>query len=118
MLALAACGNGAESVGFVEPDDGATVTSPVRVVMEAEGITIEPAGEVNEGAGHFHIMIDVGCVEPGVEIPADDQHVHFGDASTEASLELMPGEHTLCLQAGDGLHNALDATNEITITVE
>lgn len=118
VLTLAACGDGAGSVSFVEPDDGATVSSPVSVVMQADGITIEPAGEVIEDAGHFHVMIDVGCVTPGDEIPADDQHVHFGDASTETTLELTPGEHTLCLQAGDGLHTALDATDEITITVE
>lgn len=117
-LALAACGDGG-GVSFAEPQDGETVSSPVRVVMQSEEITIEEAGEVREGAGHFHIMVDVGCVEPGETIPADsEQHLHFGDGSTEATVELDPGEHTLCLQVGDGAHTALDATDEITITVE
>jgi hypothetical protein len=80
-------------------------------------VTIEPAGEVQEGAGHFHVMVDVGCVEPGEVIPSDDDHLHFGDGSSETSVELEPAEHALCLQVGDGVHTALDATHEITVTV-
>ncbi len=118
VLLFAACGDGGGGVSFVQPEDGATVSSPVRVVMQSEEIRIEEAGEVREGAGHFHIMVDVECVEPGQTIPEDDQHLHFGDASTEASVDLEPGEHTLCLQVGNGQHAALDATDEITITVE
>ncbi len=57
-------------------------------------------------------------VTPGETIPADDAHVHYGDGATAAQLELSPGEHTLCLQAGDGTHTALDLTDEITFTVE
>ena len=117
VLFFAACGDGGGGVSFAEPEDGATVSSPVRVVMQSEEIRIEEAGEVREGAGHFHIMVDVECVEPGQTIPEDDQHLHFGDASTEASIDLDPGEHTLCLQVGNGQHAALDATDEITITV-
>ena len=135
LVALAACGGddagdaasggdaasngeGAASVSFAEPDDGATVDSPVHVEFEAEGIEIEEAGAVNEGAGHFHVMVDTPCVGEGETIPNDDAHLHFGDASEEAELELEPGEHTLCLQVGDGAHNALSPTDEITITVE
>lgn len=121
VFSLAACAAGTGGTGgvsFAEPADGATVSSPVRVVMQSEEVTIEPAGEVQEGTGHFHVMVDVGCVEPGEVIPSDDDHLHFGDGSSETSVELEPGEHTLCLQVGDGLHTALDATHEITITVE
>jgi uncharacterized protein DUF4399 len=104
-------------VSIASPEDGATVESPFGVSMEADGFTIEPAGEVREGTGHFHLMVDAGCVAPGQEIPEDGSHVHFGDGATEADLDLPPGEHTLCLQAGDGAHTALDLTDEITITV-
>lgn len=106
------------SVSFVSPEDGATVTSPVQVEMRAEGFTIEPAGEVTENAGHFHIMVDTEAVPQGEVIPNDDQHIHYGDGSTTASLELEPGEHTLVLQPGNGIHEAYDVTDEITITVE
>lgn len=107
------------SVEFVEPADGATVTSPVHVEMTATNFTIEPAGEgtVEEGSGHFHIMVDTDCVAVGQTIPSDDAHLHFGTGATEAELELAPGSHTLCLQAGDAAHTALDLTDTITIEV-
>ncbi len=117
VLLFVACGDGNGGVSFAEPEDGQTVASPVQVRMQSEEIRIEEAGEVREGAGHFHIMVDTACVEPGETIPEDDQHLHFGDASTETTIDLDPGEHTLCLQVGNGRHTALDATDEITITV-
>ena len=110
---------GGASVAFVSPKDAATVSAPVAVEMlAAPTITIEEAGEVREGAGHFHIMVDTDCVAAGQLIPADDGHLHFGDGSTKTELELEPGEHTLCLQAGDGAHTAFGLTDEVTITVE
>lgn len=96
---------------------GATVSSPVALTMEAHGVEIEPAGEVRDGAGHFHVLVDVGCVGPGETIPKDDEHVHFGDGSTSSQLELSPGEHTLCLQVGDGAHEALALVHWVTLTV-
>jgi hypothetical protein len=104
-------------VSIASPEDGATVESPFGVSMEADGFTIEPVGEVREGAGHLHLMVDAGCVAPGQEIPDDASHLHFGDGSTETELDLPVGEHTLCLQAGNGAHTALDHTDQITITV-
>ena len=125
-MLLAACGGAAEStepsVRFAEPSDGASVAAPVRVVMAAENFTVEPAGDgiVHEGAGHLHIMIDAPCITAGQTIPKDDAHKHFGDGSTETSLELASGSHTLCLQAADGAHTALAGegmTHTITVTV-
>jgi len=122
VLALAACsGDDAEesSVSFGNVSDGDTVSSPLTVEFETAGdFTIEEAGEINENAGHMHVMVDVDCVAVGEVIPGDDNHIHFGDGSTSADLDLEPGEHTLCLQAGDGEHTALDLTDEITVTVE
>lgn len=106
------------SVAFASPEDGATVTNPVKVEMQATGVTVEPAGEVHENAGHFHVMVDTACVEAGQVIPADDSHRHFGAAQTEAELTLTPGDHTLCLQLADGAHVALDLTETISVTVE
>ena len=110
----------AAGVEFAGVEDGATVSSPVSVEFATTGgfEVISAADGGGDGAGHMHVMIDVGCVAVGEEIPADDSHVHFGDGSTSTELELETGEHTLCLQAGDGDHIAMDATDEITITVE
>lgn len=122
--AMAACGGDEDgevssaSVGVSSPADGATVSSPVIVVMTATDFMIEPAGSVSDQAGHFHVMIDVPCVTPGETIPVDDNHLHFGDGAGRAELELAAGEYELCIQAGDGIHTALDSTETITITVE
>ncbi len=107
----------APEISFVEPTDGATVTSPVKVKMQATNFTIEPAGEVKAGAGHFHIIVDGGCITAGQAIPKDDTHLHYGMAQTEAELTLAPGSHTLCLQVGDGAHTALDLADSITVEV-
>ena len=126
LLALAACGGddassgegGEAAVSFSSPADGDTVSSPVTVEMQAEGFEVAPAAESSEGQGHFHVMVDTECVGEGETVPNVDQHLHFGDGSTSTEIELEPGEHTLCLQAGDQVHSAFGATDEITITVE
>jgi hypothetical protein len=124
LAGLAACsgrGNSAPTVRFSVPANNATVSSPVHVVMTAENFTIEPAGEVRAEAGHLHIMIDTPCLPAGDVIPNDETHRHFGDGSTEADLELSSGRHTLCLQAADGAHIALEGagmTHQISVTVE
>jgi hypothetical protein len=121
VVVLTACGGGSTQeidVDFQEPQSDTTVSSPVTVKMEAEGITIEPAGAVREGAGHFHLMVDAPCVTPGQTIPQDDNHTHYGKAQAEDTLELPPGPHTLCLQVGDGAHKALPITEMMTITVK
>ncbi len=105
------------SAEFLEPADDAVVSSPVQVRMQASGITIAPAAKGQPGAGHFHLMIDAECVQPGAAIPNDPAHRHFGDGSTSATIELAPGQHTLCLQIGDNGHVASNATDRVTVTV-
>ena len=56
----------------------------------------------------------------GEPIPADDNHLHFGKAQTEATIELSPGEHTLRLLLADGNHvphNPALVSAPVTITV-
>jgi len=107
-------------VFFVEPSDDATVSSPVHVVMGVEGMEIEPAGEVNPGKGHHHVLINDGFTEEGVVVPADETHIHFGKGQTETDLELEPGEYTLTLQFADGLHQSYGQpmSASIKVTVE
>jgi hypothetical protein len=125
MLAgLAACTPARSSsparVYFVEPQDQATVSSPLQVRLGADNFAVEPAGEVREGVGHLHILVDTACIAPGQGIPKDDQHLHYGKGQLEAELDLSPGEHTLCLQAANGSHIALEGagmTQSIQVTV-
>ena len=114
-------GTGSPAVGFEQPADGATVSSPFEVVMAATGLVVEPSGEINEGAGHFHILVDTDFIAAGQVIPTDEQHLHYGQGQTTISLELEPGEHTLHLQFADGAHIALEGDqyrDTITVVVD
>ena len=113
-------------VFFVAPKEGERVIGPlengkvaVAVQMGAEGIAIKPAGAVEAGSGHHHIMIDTAAPDAGAVVPKDEQHLHFGKGQTDATLSLTPGEHTLVLQLADGVHRAygpaLSATLKVTV---
>lgn len=105
------------SVSFSSPSDGTHFAGPVPIVMTADGVDIEPAGEARPGAGHFHVIVDGDCLRPGDSIPKDVQHVHFGKGQTEAELYLPAGWHELCLQVGDGVHVATGATARLSVEV-
>ncbi|MCB9668118.1 MAG: DUF4399 domain-containing protein [Alphaproteobacteria bacterium] len=107
-------------VMFVSPHDGDKVHSPVKVVMGVESMTVKPAGELEDGTGHHHIIIDGEAPAYGDVVPKDDTHIHFGGGQTEVELELKPGKHTLTLQFADGLHRSYgpDLTASITVEVE
>ena len=107
-------------VYFRNLEDGAKVTSPVKVEMGVEGITIKPAGELVEGTGHHHIIINEGPTPLGTVVGADATHIHFGQGQEETELELEPGEYTLTLQFADGFHRSYGEgmSTTIKITVE
>jgi len=107
-LVLGACGQmqpaPAKSVSFVEPKDGATVTSPFKVVFGIKGMAVEPAGEIKADSGHHHLLINIGPIAAGEAIPVDDTHLHFGKAQTEAEVKLPPGNYKLTMQFANGAH--------------
>jgi len=106
---------------FITPADGDTVSSPVAVEFGLEGMGVVAAGVNEAHTGHHHILVDAGLPDLGLPIPADENHIHFGDASTSTELTLEPGEHTLQLLLGDHLHIPHDPavmSDTITITVE
>ncbi len=105
-------------VFFVTLKDGDKVTSPVKVEMGVEGMEVEPAGELNVGKGHHHIIIDGEFVKKGDAIPADATHIHFGKGQTETEVELEKGTHTLTLQFADGVHQSYGEKWSNTITIE
>jgi hypothetical protein len=104
-------------VSFVEPKDGATVTSPVHVKFAVEGMKIAPAGTMTEGTGHHHLLIDSGPLPKGTVIPASDTSLHYGKGQTEADVKLPPGDHTLTMQFGDGAHRSYGPEMAQTIKV-
>jgi hypothetical protein len=111
-------------VFFIEPKNGATVSSPVHMKFGAEGIEIAavPPGDVTKtrpGVGHYHIGVGVSCLPAGRTIvKGTPSWVHFGDGKSEIDMQLTPGRHKLALQLGDDLHNTIAGTCQmITVTV-
>jgi hypothetical protein len=109
------------AVFFITPADGETVSSPVTIKFGISGIAVAPAGDMTPDTGHHHLLVDVELADPGLPVPSDAQHLHFGKGQTETQLELQPGAHRLQLVLGDGNHVPHDppvVSAPISITVE
>jgi hypothetical protein len=96
------------SVVFTAPLDATTVGRPVEVTMAANHLA---------SGVHLHLMVDAPCVAEGHTIGKDQHHLHLGARETEAVLDLPPGKHTLCLQAGNGAHQVVGSPDRVTIAV-
>jgi hypothetical protein len=121
FLVFIGCGKKESPKGkvfFSEPKDGAEINGPVKVVMVVEGMKIQPAGEVVEGTGHHHILINKDFIPAGQVIPTDDADRHFGKGQTEAVLDLPPGNYKLTLQFADGLHRSYGKELSATINIK
>ena len=112
-------------VFFVEPKNGATVSSPVHMKFGSENIQIAavPQGDVTtarKGIAHYHVGIDQNCLPAGKNIvKGTPSWVHFGDGKDVFDTQLTPGKHKLSVQLGDDLHNTLPGTCQtITLTVK
>jgi hypothetical protein len=117
-----------EKVGNLFPEheklkSGTTVSNPLKLSFEIDGMKIAKAGTNEPGTGHFHLFIDT-TLQPSdyaKAIPVDGHHIHFGAGQTDAVLTLEPGEHTLQLVLGDGFHvphNPPVVSEVIAITVQ
>ncbi len=122
LITISGCGKKNETakgkVFFSEPSDGAEIKGPVKIVMGLEGMKIQPAGEVVEGTGHHHLLINKGSMAAGQVIPTDDEHKHFGKGQTETELDLPPGDYRLTLQFADGLHRSYGENLSATINIK
>jgi uncharacterized protein DUF4399/uncharacterized protein DUF6130 len=112
-------------VFFIEPKNGAVVSSPVKMKFGSEGIEIAavPPGDLTKtrpGVAHYHVGIDQNCLPPGKNIvKGTPSWVHFGDGKDVFESQLTPGKHKLALQLGDDLHNTIPGTcSVITVTVK
>ncbi|MBR8652197.1 DUF4399 domain-containing protein [Achromobacter sp. Marseille-Q0513] len=120
LLSASLAAKAADKVYFVEPKDGATVDSPVKVKFGVDGMAVKPAGDMTAGTGHHHLIVDGKPVPKGEVVPTDDTHIHFGKGQTETELKLAPGKHTLTMQFADGAHRSYgpDLSSTISVTVK
>ena len=108
-------------VFFISPADGDTVSNPVAIEFGIEGMDVVKAGVDQPYSGHHHLLVNTGLPDLTLPIPADEQHIHFGDGSTSTEISLPPGQHTLSMLLGDHRHIPHDppvVSAPITITVE
>jgi hypothetical protein len=120
FLALSTAAFAQQSVSFVEPADGATVTSPVKVKFAVTGMEVKPAGDMTANTGHHHLLINAAPVKAGEVVPADETHIHFGKGQTETEVKLAPGTYVLSMQFANGLHQSYGPgmAKDIKITVK
>jgi hypothetical protein len=120
FLAISASAFAQQSVSFVEPADGATVSSPFKVKFAVSGMEVKPAGDMTANTGHHHLLINATPVKAGEVIPADETHIHFGKGQTETEVKLAPGTYTLSMQFANGLHQSYGPgmSKSIKVTVK
>ena len=110
------------SAYIISPQNGETVTSPVKVTFGLSGMGVSPAGIERKNTGHHHILIDTDTLPDLTKpLPATDKIKHFGGGQTETMLELAPGTHTLQLVLGNHAHiphSTPVMSKKITITVK
>jgi hypothetical protein len=110
-------------VFFVQPQDGATVTSPVHLEFGVQDFKIVPVPpgtptDTRPDLGHHHVGVDTDCLPVGTVIPMAAPWIHFGTGGTTIDMQLPPGSHRLTLQIGDDLHRAMEGLCEtISVTV-
>ena len=126
-----ACGGSGDGDGATAEASGPSVsiTSPVNgarlqggtfiLTMEVSGVSIVPAGTMEEGTGHHHLVIDGPLPDSMAPIPpTTDVVIHLGQAQTEYEITgLTPGRHTVIAVVGDGMHIPLAPWVADTVTV-
>lgn len=104
-------------VFFANLQSGDEVSSPLELEFGVEGMEVEPAGELNQGKGHHHIIINGGFLDQGTVVPSDSLNIHYGKGQTSTTLELPQGKHTLTMQFADGYHQSYGEQMSATIEV-
>ena len=109
----------AQSVDFLQPKNGETLSSPFNVVFAVSGMSVAPAGDMTKDTGQHHLLIKTSAVLEGTVIPADETHKHFGKGQTETQVALPAVRYKLSMQFANGTHQSygekMSKTIEITV---
>lgn len=110
----------APRIYFRTPRNNAVVDTTFELAFGLRDYGVAPAGVNLSNTGHFHVLINVEPPAPGVLIPADSLHRHFGGGQIETTLTLKPGRYTLRLVLADHEHKVIGpqlVSEPIRITV-
>jgi hypothetical protein len=89
---------------------------PAVVTLTAQGLDVVKAnGDTSGKTGHFHLFVDRPVSPAGQPIPVAADVIHTA-ATTVAVPGLAPGEHTITVVAGDGLHVPLSPPVEAKVS--
>ena len=84
-----------DNPAILAPADGATVSSPVTVVVSPSAGTMTTAaqgGGMNMEAGsHLHLIVDSPLPKPGSAVPMDAQHIHLMHGEVKGERAACPG---------------------------
>lgn len=125
LVVLAACGPSkapstpATGVRIVDPAEGATVSLPFTVRLEATGVKIVPAdGQPTPGQGHHHLFFDVSPTPGDSVIPKTGEIIHLGSGASEFTVEtLTPGPHRIIAVVANGAHVPIAGAGTDTLNV-
>ncbi len=119
---------------ILSPEAGATVGSPVTIVVSSgvKGVVPGDAGGGMDRAmggaamgampgmphgAHLHLLIDVPLPAAGTAIPMDARHIHLMHGETRTTIRLPAGTHTIQLIMGSVSHVvAADAPRSAPVT--
>lgn len=101
---------GHPKVKIVAPANGATVSGPVKVVLQATGVEIVPATVERPGTGHHHLFVDHDLTPVDDTIPRGVTGIlHLGRGQTEFVLDsLKPGPHRVIAVVANWKHLPLN----------
>ena len=103
-------GDGADgdeaTIGFATPSDGATVSAPFDVELEAS----VPLDEPGTGNHHAHIYFDAST-------DSADYDIVYG-TTWQVERPLTAGEHTMIVALANPDHSLAGPTQEIRVTVD
>ena len=122
MCAAAALAQAHPRVKITSPQNGATVTNPVKITLQATGVEIVPATVERPGTGHHHLFVDHDLTGVNDTIPKGTTGIlHLGRGQTEFVLDsLKAGPHRLIAVVGDWRHVPLHplVADTVTFTVK
>ena len=97
---------GRARVKIASPANGATVSGPVKVVLQATGVEIVPATDERPGTGHHHLFVDHDLTPVDDTIPRGVTGIlHLGRGQTEFVLDsLAPGPHRVIAVVANWKH--------------
>lgn len=98
------------TVKITSPTNGATVTAPVKVTLQATGVKIVPATVERPGTGHHHLFVDHDLTWISDTIPKGSPGIiHLGRGQSEFVLDsLKPGPHRIIAVVADWRHIPLN----------